>query len=602
MTHDESGAEDADVEALSRALRLDEACDLACDRGLWLRGFELALEARSHERAERAARGLATIEGEQERRHTATRARAAAVRRGDPTAEGLVAEATFALDEAAALYEQGGAWGRAAAVHRARGDLAREGRALERQCRADPTDEGARIALSRVLIAAARFEPALRALAGVTETTEVRELRDRAHAAMGLRDSGEPRDAARPDADSAAPAEGLLFGRYEVVREVASTASSRVLEARDRLMPDRPRVALKIFTGGAQVGAGRDALVRFQREMDILTHVEAKGLLRAREVIPEGPTIVLPWMSGGSLETLIAAGPIAPRRAVEILARVLEALEAAHRRGIVHRDLKPANVLLDEAGGAFLADFGVAHLGDASATATAGMLGTLRYMSPEQKLGEPATPKSDVYGVGLVALELFALAPPPAPLPASLASEVAQLLSDLLHAEPAQRPDAATARRRLLAIAWPDHALTVAAAVSERAPASRSAPPAGNRFAAQDARVRRDLVLDRREILIGLHDARAGLAAALAEIDHPALPIVCGIDATSGALRVEVIEGASLSIAQLTATERRLVDEALSLLRAKGLTDDALLRSLRRTRRGIVIALPEAERETPTGG
>jgi hypothetical protein len=583
---------DDDVEALARALRLDEAAALACRKGLWLRAFELALEARDHTRATEAARGLATIESADDRRAMGNRARAAAVRRGDATAEGIVAEAVGELDDAASLYERGGAWARAAAIHRTRGDLAKEGRALERQCRADPTDEGSRVALARVLIAASRFEPALRALGGVHETPEVLALRARAHGAMGLRDSGEPAPPAVDAPVVGAGEDGMLFGRYEVVREVASTASSRVLEARDRLMPDRPRVALKIFTGGGQVGAGRDALVRFQREMDILLHVDAKGLLRARDVLPEGPTIVLPWMSGGSLEALIAKGPVAPRRAVEILSRVLEALEAAHRRGIVHRDLKPANVLLDEAGGAFLADFGVAHLGDASATATAGMLGTLRYMSPEQKMGEPASSKSDVYGVGLIALELFALPQPPAPLPSSLTPDVSALLIDMLRDDPTKRPDAATARRSMLAIAWPDHALT-ATASSDRPPSSLGLPPRGERFVDDGPRARRDLVLGRREVLVGQHDPRAKLAAALAVLDHPALPIVCGVDAATGALRVEAIEGQPVTRAELTSAERALIDEALEVLQAKGITDDALLRSIRRTPRGVVIALPD---------
>src|SRR5206468_5219088 len=137
----------------------------------------------------------------------------------------------------------------------------------------------------------------------------------------------------------------------------------------------------------------------------------------------------------------VARGPVAPDRAAEIVARVLQALEAAHRRGIVHRDVKPANVLLDEVGGAYLADFGVAHLGDASSTATAGLLGTLRYMSPEQKMGTPATDRADVYAAGLVLAEMLGAQIDRAPIPADVPAEIATLLAELLAEDPARRPD-----------------------------------------------------------------------------------------------------------------------------------------------------------------
>src|SRR6202040_1575115 len=87
---------------------------------------------------------------------------------------------------------------------------------------------------------------------------------------------------------------------------------------------------------------------------------------------------------------------------------VLSALGEAHRLGVLHRDVKPANVLFDDAGVARLGDFGVAHLGDLSTTATAGVIGTLAYMSPEQREGRPATAESDVYAVGAILFEMLA--------------------------------------------------------------------------------------------------------------------------------------------------------------------------------------------------
>ena len=101
---------------------------------------------------------------------------------------------------------------------------------------------------------------------------------------------------------------------------------------------------------------------------------------------------------------------------------MLAALGEAHRLGIIHRDIKPANVLFDEAGVTRLGDFGVAHLSDLSATATAGVIGTLGYMSPEQREGRPATVKSDLFGVGAILWEMLTGERPEATPPPDVSS------------------------------------------------------------------------------------------------------------------------------------------------------------------------------------
>src|SRR5262249_26617468 len=106
-------------------------------------------------------------------------------------------------------------------------------------------------------------------------------------------------------------------------------------------------------------------------------------------------------------EQMLTSEPLTPARAVEIAQAVLSALGEAHRLGVIHRDVKPANVLFDEAGVTRLRDFGVAPLSDLSATPTAGVIGTLGYMSPEQREGRPATVRSDVFGVGAILWEML---------------------------------------------------------------------------------------------------------------------------------------------------------------------------------------------------
>ena len=575
---------DDEVEELAHALHLAQASELALSRGDAVRAFELALEDRDLSRAEAALGAMATEADPATRALSLRRARAIAVRRGASDAEARVAELAGDVDEACALYERAGEWRRAANLHRARGDLGHAGRALERAVAADPGDDSARRELATLLVDAGRHEAALRALGGLADDRAVTELRARAHAGLGLEGVG-----AQPPAAPLPTDDTLLFGRYQVVREVASTASSRVLEAIDRLSASRERVALKIFTGAGQVGTGRDALARFRREMDILTHVEAPSILRARDVIAEGPTIVLPWMAGGSLAELLATGPLPPRRAGEIAGRLLQALEAAHRRGVVHRDVKPANVLLDEVGGAYLADFGVAHLGDASVTATAGLLGTVRWMSPEQKLGVAATAKSDVYAVGLVLAEMLGVSVET--LGPEVPVEVVALLRAWLADDPAARPDATAARSALAALPWPARSFGAAPTPSARAPAP-SLRPAGERFVPLGDGRQRDILLERDEWLVAPLDPRVALVRAMSAVVDATLPTVLGVHASTGALRVEALDGARVD--SLDARDSDALAATLHRLHEAGAAHGDVAGSLRRTLRGLVLTLPAA--------
>src|SRR6185436_12174263 len=189
-------------------------------------------------------------------------------------------------------------------------------------------------------------------------------------------------------------------------RDVATTQHARVIEAFDRINGDL--VAVKLLAG-IHEGTGRDALLRFEREARALAQLRHPNVVPLRAYHPEGPAIVLAWMSGGSLADRIqeAALAFAPARAIEIACAVLSALGEAHRLGILHRDVKPSNVLFDDVGATRLSDFGAAHLGDLSSTATAGAIGTFAYMSPEQRLGRPASLTSDLYSAGVLLAELL---------------------------------------------------------------------------------------------------------------------------------------------------------------------------------------------------
>jgi serine/threonine protein kinase len=109
--------------------------------------------------------------------------------------------------------------------------------------------------------------------------------------------------------------------------------------------------------------------------------------------------------------------------------QIAEALACAHTRGVLHRDVKPANLLLDESGDAWVADFGLAKTEDGDLTQSGAVVGTLRYMAPEQLRGAAET-RSDVYGLGLTLYELLTLRP------AFDAPDQVQLLEQVAHQEP----------------------------------------------------------------------------------------------------------------------------------------------------------------------
>jgi len=94
--------------------------------------------------------------------------------------------------------------------------------------------------------------------------------------------------------------------------------------------------------------------------------------------------------------------------AAEFASQIAEALEAAHKRGVVHRDIKPHNILLTASGDVKVADFGIARAASSTTTTQRGLLlGTARYMSPEQAMGESVDPRSDLYSLGIVFYEML---------------------------------------------------------------------------------------------------------------------------------------------------------------------------------------------------
>ena len=185
-----------------------------------------------------------------------------------------------------------------------------------------------------------------------------------------------------------------------------------------------------------------DFVRQFEREAQIVARLEHPHVVPLYDYWrePDAAYLVMRYLRGGSLEDLLADGPLEPARAASILDQMAAALSAAHRQGIVHRDVKPGNVLLDEEGNAYLTDFGVAlDVGAPEKTSGTMMRGTPAYLSPEQIRLEPAVPASDVYALGVVLYEMLT---GEHPFPASsLTALLDQHLRDPLRSLRQARPD-----------------------------------------------------------------------------------------------------------------------------------------------------------------
>ena len=212
---------------------------------------------------------------------------------------------------------------------------------------------------------------------------------------------------------------GLLFGdRYQVGDTLGFGGMSEVHRGRDlRLGRD---VAVKVLR--ADLARDPSFQARFRREAQnaaSLNHPAIVAVYDTGETPGETgpvPYIVMEFVDGETLRDLLKReGSLAPKRAMEITADVCAALDFSHRHGIVHRDIKPANVMLTKAGAVKVMDFGIARAvadGQSTVTATAAVIGTAQYLSPEQARGEAVDARSDVYATGCVLFELLTGAPP----------------------------------------------------------------------------------------------------------------------------------------------------------------------------------------------
>jgi tRNA A-37 threonylcarbamoyl transferase component Bud32 len=211
----------------------------------------------------------------------------------------------------------------------------------------------------------------------------------------------------------------IIAGRFRVECEIGRGGMGTVYRA-SHLGLERP-VAIKILK--QEFAAHPEIADRFMREartMARLKHPRGAMIFDAGHLADGRPFIVMEYVEGSTLaEALAREGQFEPERAVRIVSEICDVLSEAHALGIVHRDLKPSNIILNERGVCVL-DFGIAKVLQDSTEVTrthptteSGLvIGTPRYMSPEQCLGHRVGPATDLYSVGVLLYEMLAGRPP----------------------------------------------------------------------------------------------------------------------------------------------------------------------------------------------
>ena len=213
----------------------------------------------------------------------------------------------------------------------------------------------------------------------------------------------------------AEPPVGLrTLGRYELLSELGKGAMGVVYRANDPLL-DR-QVAIKTVSMSLDPQEMAEYEGRFYQEAKAAGSLNHPNVVTIYDVGKSGNLayMAMEFLQGEELRSLMAAGqPLPITRAVDIAAQVAEGLAYAHQNGVVHRDVKPANIMLSVTGRAKITDFGIARMRSAEVkTQTGIVLGSPRYMSPEQVAGKRAEPRSDIFSLGVILYEMLTGKPP----------------------------------------------------------------------------------------------------------------------------------------------------------------------------------------------
>ncbi|MGK2958053.1 MAG: protein kinase domain-containing protein [Acidimicrobiales bacterium] len=214
-----------------------------------------------------------------------------------------------------------------------------------------------------------------------------------------------------PSPRSGVKAGDLIAGRYRLTRQVAQGGMAQVWEAHDDVLT-RP-VAVKILL--SHLAANHSFVARFRQEALASARLSHQNIVSVYDTCSQDvEAIVMELIEGQTLrQTLDIEKVLSPEIAIDIAIQVAEGLDHAHHQGLVHRDIKPGNILLDNHGQALITDFGIAKAeSHADLTEVNQVVGTAKYLSPEQVGGGYVDTRSDLYSLGIVLHEMLCGQPP----------------------------------------------------------------------------------------------------------------------------------------------------------------------------------------------
>lgn len=205
------------------------------------------------------------------------------------------------------------------------------------------------------------------------------------------------------------PATPERIGRYRIARTLGCGAMGVVYLAHDELI--ERQVAIKLVRAELLQGQEReDYIERFRQEAQAAGRCNHPGIVSIFDISlhEDNPYLVMEFVDGLGLESVLGQGAkLAPEAAVDVGLQVLDALDAAHAAGIIHRDIKPANILLMTGGRVKVTDFGIARLDSSNLTLDGMVIGTPKYMSPEQCIGGTVDQRSDLFCTAIVLQEML---------------------------------------------------------------------------------------------------------------------------------------------------------------------------------------------------
>ncbi len=389
------------------------------------------------------------------------------------------------------------------------------------------------------------------------------------------------------------PAPTVLGERYELLGVIGAGGFCEVWRARDRIL-DR-QVAVKLLD--VRYARDPETLARFRAEAQnagCLAHPNVARVYDFGEPCEANlPFLVMELVEGPTLADVLAAGPLEPARAMDVVAQAAAGLQAAHAAGLVHRDIKPGNLLLGPGGIVKVADFGISHAIDSTPlTGTGIVIGSPGYVAPERALGERASQASDLYALGVVAYECLTGGPPfegtgleiaiahlSRPFP-PLPPRVARLTDK----DPASRPASAGVVA--------EHAIRLR---DQPAPASAPAPEpprglAGVGRAAANVRIQARAT--RWRVMVAVAAAISGLGIFLASgLNDPSSAHQISASRPAAAQLGSASDAAARTVTVSRSLIGQPVSRAVARLRAEGLTVHVIWRRAGGHRPGRVLSV-----------